>query len=56
MATMPAALAIAADLAKSTGIVLEDVVRIENYEWIPEEGIIFQIAHFLHPCSSLLFV
>ncbi len=35
------------DLAKSTGIVLEDVVRIENYEWLPEEGVIFQIAHVL---------
>ena len=35
------------DLSKSTGIVLEDIVRIENYEWIPEERVIFKIAHVL---------
>ena len=24
------------DLAKSTGISIEDIARIENYKWIPE--------------------
>ena len=36
------------DLAKSTGISIEDIVRIENYEWIPEEKVIFKIANALN--------
>ena len=36
------------DLAKSTGISLEDIVRIENYEWIPKEAIVIKIANALN--------
>jgi hydroxyacylglutathione hydrolase len=35
------------DLAESIEMTLEDVVRIENYEWIPNEKTIFKIANAL---------
>jgi hydroxyacylglutathione hydrolase len=36
-----------ADLAKSIEMTLEDVIRIENYEWTPNEKIILKIANAL---------
>ena len=36
------------DLAKSTGMSIEDIVRIENYEWIPGEKVVFKIANALN--------
>ena len=36
------------DLAKSTGINLSDIIRIENYDWTPEEKDIFKIASVLN--------
>ena len=36
------------DLAKSTGIALKDIVRIENYEWIPDEKVVFKLASALN--------
>ena len=36
------------DLAESTGMALKDIVRIENYEWIPEEKVVFKIADALN--------
>ena len=35
------------DLAKSTGMSIGDIARIENYEWIPEEKVVFKIANAL---------
>jgi len=37
-----------ADLAKSVGMPSEDIARIENYEWIPEEKVILRIAEVLN--------
>ena len=37
-----------ADLAKSTGINSIDIIRIENYDWTPEEKDIFRIASVLN--------
>ena len=36
------------DLAESIEMTLEDVVRIENYEWTPNEKSIFKIANALN--------
>jgi glyoxylase-like metal-dependent hydrolase (beta-lactamase superfamily II) len=36
-----------ADLAKSAGLSVGDIARIENYEWTPEEKVIFRIADVL---------
>ena len=36
------------DLAKSTGMPLEDIIRIENYEWTPKEAVVFKIANALN--------
>ena len=35
------------DLAKSTGMSLRDIIRIENYEWTPKEAVVFKIASAL---------
>ena len=37
-----------AELAKAVGMASGDVARLENYEWIPEEKIIFRIADALN--------
>jgi len=37
-----------ADLAKSTGMTLQEIVRIENYEWTPQKKVIFKIADALN--------
>ena len=39
------------DLAESIEMTLEDVVRIENYEWTPNEKSIFKIANALNLLS-----
>ena len=36
-----------ADLAKSAGMSVGDIARIENYEWVPEEKVVFKIANAL---------
>ncbi|HIB42852.1 MAG TPA: MBL fold metallo-hydrolase [Nitrospina sp.] len=36
------------DLAKSTGMSLKDIIRIENYEWTPKEAVVFKIANALN--------
>ena len=36
-----------ADLAKSVGMTVGDISRIENYEWIPEEKVVLRVADAL---------
>lgn len=35
------------DLAKSVGVSSEEIKRIENYEWIPEQSLVLKIAEVL---------
>jgi hydroxyacylglutathione hydrolase len=45
------------DLAESMGMTLEDIIRIENYEWTPDKKVIFKMANALNlhgPCLAAI--